>query len=157
MGLRWAERGSGWRPARREARLLAGAIDLVIAALLGVFCALLAVAVMLAQVNPLESDPTLNQWLAGYAAAALWLPAAPLYIALGSLTGGTLGARLVGLRVEATAGQTLARALLWWPGWFALAALWWPWVDPQGRALVDRITGSSLLERVDAGAGLPGP
>ena len=141
--------GGGWRPARREARLLAAAIDLGVVALLGALCAALALAAMLAQVDPFEADPTLGQWLVGYAVAALGLPAAALYIALATLRGGTLGARLLGLRVaEAAPARVLLRALLWWPGGIAAIALWWPWLDPQGRGLVDRISGTRLLERV---------
>ena len=140
--------GGGWQPARREARLLAAAIDLGVVALLGALCAALALAAMLAQVDPFETDPTLGQWLVGYAVAALWAPAAALYIALATLRGGTLGARLLGLRVaEAAPARVLLRALLWWPGGIAAIALWWPWLDPQGRALVDRISGTRLLER----------
>ena len=139
--------GGGWLPARREARLLAAAIDLVVVVLLGALCAALALAAMLAQVNPFEADPTLGQWLVGYAVAALWWPAAALYIALATLRGGTLGARLLGLRVDAASPRVILRALLWWPGGVAAIALWWPWLDPQGRALVDRITGTRLLER----------
>ena len=142
--------GGGWLPARREARLLAAAIDLVVVALLGALCAALALAAMLAQVDPFESDPTLGQWLVGYAVAALGLPAAALYIALATLRGGTLGARLLGLRVDAAPARVLLRALLWWPGGIAAIALWWPWLDPQGRALVDRVTGTRLLERAAA-------
>ena len=142
--------GGGRRPARREARLLATAIDLVVVALLGALCAALALAAMLAQVNPFEADPTLGQWLVGYAVAALWWPAAALYIALATLRGGTLGARLLGLRVDAAPARVILRALLWWPGGIAAIALWWPWLDPQGRGLVDRATGTWLLERTAA-------
>ena len=142
-----AQNTDDWMPARREARLVAGAVDLLVVAALGAGCAVLALAVMLVQVNPLRADPTLNQWLVGYAVAALALPAAPLYIALATLRGGTLGARLLGLRVQGGSGAVLARALLWWPGWIALVALWSPWLDPHGRALVDRLTGAPLLER----------
>ncbi len=143
--------GGGWLPARREARLLAAAIDLLVVALLGALCALLALAAMLIQVDPFAADPTLGQWLVGYAVAALGLPAAALYIALATLRGGTLGARLLGLRVvEAAPARVLLRALLWWPGGIAAIALWWPWLDPQGRALVDRVSGTRLLERAAA-------
>lgn len=140
--------GGGWLPARREARLLAATIDIVVVALLCALCAALALAAMLAQVNPFEADPTLGQWLVGYAVAALWAPAAALYIALATLRGGTLGARLLGLRVaDAAPARVILRALLWWPGGIAAIALWWPWLDPQARAPVDRLTGTWLLER----------
>ena len=141
------EDSEGWVPARREARLLAGAIDLLVVFAIGALCALLALAVMLVQVDPLSSDPSFGQWLVGYAVAALWFPAAALYIALGTLRGGTVGARVLGLRVGASAGQAAVRALLWWPGWIALIGLWWPWLDPRGCAPVDRLTGAWLLER----------
>lgn len=137
---------AGWVPARREARLLAGAIDLLVVALLGALCLLLALAAMLAQVDPFESDPTLGQWVVGYAVAALWFPVTVLYIALAGLRSGSVGARLLGLRVAGAPAQVLARALLWWPGWIAFAALWWPWLDPHGRAPVDRLTDTWLLE-----------
>ena len=146
----------GWVPARREARLLAGAIDLLVVALLGALCVLLALAAMLAQVDPFESDPTLGQWVVGYAVAALWFPVTALYIALASLRNGTVGARLLGLRVAGATPRMLARALLWWPGWIALAALWWPWLDPQGRAPVDRLTGTWLLEPAPQTVAQPG-
>ena len=116
MGLRSEERGIGWAPARREARVVAAAIDLLVVAVLAALCGLAALGVMLAQVNPLEADPTLGQWLVGYAIAALAIPAGPAYIWLATLSGGTLGARALGLRVEATPRSSLARALLWWPG-----------------------------------------
>lgn len=150
---------AGWVPARREARLLAGAIDLVVVALLGALCVLLALAAMLAQVDPFESDPTLGQWVVGYAVAALWFPVTVLYIALAGLRSGSVGARLLGLRVDGATprmARMLARALLWWPGWIALAALWWPWLDPQGRGPVDRLTGTWLLEPAARAAVQPG-
>ena len=156
MGLRSEERGIGWAPARREARVVAAAIDLFVVAVIAALCGLAALGVMLAQVNPLEADPTLGQWVVGYAIAALSIPAGPAYIWLGTRSGGTLGARALGLRVEATPSSSLARALLWWPGcWLALVGLWWPWLDPEGRALVDRATGAWLLERVRLDAATP--
>lgn len=141
----------GWRPARREARVVAAVVDLIVVALIGVLFGLLALAVMLAQADPREIDPTLGEWIWGYAAASLWLPASALYIGLAGARGGTLGARLLTLRVQAPPAAALSaavfRAILWWPGGIALIALWWPWIDPAGRSLVDRLTGTWLLER----------
>ena len=85
MGLRSEERGIGWAPARREARVVAAAIDLFVVALIAALCGLAALGVMLAQVNPLEADPTLGQWVVGYAIAALAIPAGSAYIWLGTL------------------------------------------------------------------------
>ena len=45
---------------RREARAVAAAIDLLVIAAIGAICLVLAVAVMLAQVNPAERDPSPN-------------------------------------------------------------------------------------------------
>ena len=143
------ERGGGdWTPARREARAVAAAIDAATAGAIGAAALLAATALMLVQVNPLERDPTGGEWAAGYAAAALWFPAVALYIAVGTMRGGTLGARAAGIRIEATPLQAIARALLWWPGLLMLgAALWLPWLDAEGRGPADRLTGTRMLER----------
>lgn len=139
-----------WQPARREARMVAAAIDAVVAGLIGCAALLAATALMLIQVNPLERDPTGGEWAAGYIAAAAWFPAVAIYIGIATLRGGTIGARMTGLRVRATPPQALARALLWWPGLlFFGAALWLPWLDAEGRGLSDRLTGTRLLERAD--------
>ena len=140
--------GSGGpRLARREARLLAAVIDLAAAALIGLAALLAATALMLIQVNPLERDPSGGEWAAGYAAFALWIPAVTAYVGFATARGGTLGARLAGLRVTGGGMQAAARALLWWPGAAAAgAALWWPWADRDGRAMVDRLTGTWVLE-----------
>ncbi len=144
-----AESGA-WRPARREARAVAAAIDAAVVAVIGGVALLAATALMLIQVNPLERDPTGGEWTAGYIAAAMWFPAAALYIGLATLRGGTLGARLTGLHVRATPPQAVSRALLWWPGLLLFgAALWLPWLDAEGRGLSDRLTSTRLLERAD--------
>ena len=144
-----AESGA-WRPARREARAVAAAIDAAVVAVIGCVALLAAMALMLIQVNPLERDPSGGEWTAGYAAAAMWFPAAALYIGIATLRGGTLGARMAGLRVLATPPQAIARALLWWPGLlFFGAALWLPWLDAEGRGPADRLTGTRLMERAD--------
>lgn len=134
------------RLARREARLLAAAIDLAAAAAIGLAALLAAAALMLLQVNPIERDPSGGEWLAGYAALALWIPAVAAYIGFATARGGTLGARLAGLRVTGGGRRAAWRALLWWPGAAAGIALWWPWIDGEGRALVDRLTGTLVIE-----------
>ena len=135
------------RLARREARALAGAIDLLIVALIGALCAAAALTAMLLQVDPALRDPTPGEWAVGYAVFLLWLPAAALYASLSAARGQSVGARAVGLRIVADPPAAAARGLLWWPGALLFAvALWWPWIDPQGRAPVDRITGSWLIE-----------
>ena len=129
---------------------MAAAIDAAAVGVLGAVALMAATALMLAQVNPLERDPTGGEWAAGYAAAALWFPAAALYIAVGTARGGTIGARMAGIRIEATPLQAIGRALLWWPGLIFLgAALWWPWIDSEGRGPADRLTGTRMLERAD--------
>ena len=135
-------------PARREARMVAAAIDAAAAGAIGAAVLLAATALMLVQVNPLERDPTGGEWAAGYAAAALWFPAVAIYIAVGTICGGTIGARAAGIRIEASPLQAAGRALLWWPGLIMLgAALWLPWLDAEGRGPADRLTGTRMLER----------
>ncbi len=135
-----------WRPARREAKAVAGAIDLVVVALLGAVFAMLGFLIMLIQVNPLERDPTGGEWALGYAIWLLWIPAAAIYAALGDWT---LGARMIGLRLERRRWDALAlRGLLWWPSLIALGVgLWWSWVDREGRSPADIVSGAGMLER----------
>ena len=135
-----------WRPARREAKAVAGAIDLVVVALLGAVFAMLGFLIMLIQVNPLERDPTGGEWALGYAIWLLWIPAAAIYAALGDRT---LGARMIGLRLERRRWDALAlRGLLWWPSLIALGVgLWWSWIDREGRSPADIVSGAGMLER----------
>ncbi len=135
-----------WRPARREAKAVAGAIDLVAVALIGAICAALGFVVMLIQVNPLERDPTGAEWALGYAIWLLWIPTAALYAALGERT---LGARAMGLRLERRSFYSAAiRGLVWWPSLIGLGVgLWWSWIDREGRSPADIISGTGMLER----------
>lgn len=135
-----------WRPARREARAVAGAIDLAIVALLGGVVAALGFLIMLIQVNPLERDPTGGEWALGYAIWLLWIPAAAIYASLGDRT---LGARVLGLQLERRGPlQRVARGLLWWPSLLCLAVgMWWSWIDREGRSPADILSGARMLER----------
>ncbi len=107
--------------ARREARFVAGAIDLaVLFLLLPVFLSFAGLTILL-QTNWLEVDPTGNEWLWGYVVAMLWFAAPLCYFALGTMFGGTVGARVLRLRILTATGKTpsplrsLARALLLYP------------------------------------------
>ncbi len=107
--------------ARREARFVAGAIDVVVLLLmLPLFLGFGGLTVLL-QTNWLEVDPSGREWLWGYVVATLWFAAPLWYVALGASFGGTVGARLLRLRVLTAAGEApsprraLARALLLYP------------------------------------------
>ena len=139
--------------ARREARFVAGAIDLVVLLLLlPVFVGFAGLTVLL-QTNWLEVDPSGREWLWGYLVAALWLAAPLWYVVLGAAFGGTVGARVLGLRVLTAAGEApsprraLARALLLYPslgllGLGPLLAL----SRKDGRPFHDTISGTYVWE-----------
>ena len=130
---------------RREARLVAAAIDFVAIGLFSVVCAAGATLAMLLQVDPLERDPTAGEWAAGYAIALLWFLLSSLYAGLGART---IGARSLGLR-ELRAGPRsfVVRGLLWWPSLLCFGVgMWWPWIDRMGRSLPDMLSGSFLIE-----------
>ena len=131
--------------ARREARALAGAIDLLVVASLGILCAVAAFVAMRLQVDPFERDPSGGEWAVGYSVWLCWIPLATVYAALGSRT---LGARLTGLRVVgATPLRLAARGMVWWLSALLLGAgVWWPWLDPRGRSLADIVSGTRTLE-----------
>lgn len=135
-----------WRPARREAKAVAGAIDLVAVALLAGVVAALGFLVMLIQVNPPEQNPTGGEWALGYAVWLLWIPAVTVYASLGDRT---LGARVLGLRLERSGlPQRIVRGLLWWPSALCLAVgVWWSWIDREGRSPADILSGARMLER----------
>lgn len=140
--------------ARREARFVAFAVDaLVLAVLMVPFVALGGLAVLL-QSAWLEVDPTLGEWLIGGGVAGVWLAIPPLYAAVGALSGGTLGARLLRLAIADADGRpvdadrAVMRALLLYPSTWVLGlgqavAL----VDPLGRGLHDRLAGTVVVER----------
>lgn len=107
--------------ARREARFVAGAIDIaVLLLMLPVFLGFAGLTVLL-QTSWLEVDPTGREWLWGYMVATLWFAAPLWYVALGTAFGGTVGARALRLRVQTATGdapsqrRSLARALLLYP------------------------------------------
>ena len=145
---------AGWRPARREARLVALCVDaLVLAAAVPLFLALGGLTVLL-QTQWLEVDPSGTEWIWGGLVSALWLPAGVAYFALGTARAGTLGARLLGLVVRdregraVTARRAAARAALMPP--LALAAgagPLWALADRQGRMLHDVVSATVVLER----------
>lgn len=130
---------------RREARVVAAAIDFVVIGLFSALCAAAALTAMLLQVDPLERDPTAGEWGVGYAIALCWFMLSSLYAGLGART---LGARALGLRELRGGKRTfVVRGLMWWPSVLLLGiGLWWPWVDPQGRSLPDMMSGSLLIE-----------
>ena len=130
---------------RREARLVAAAIDFVVIGLFSALCAVIATVAMLLQVDPLQRDPTAGEWGVGYAIALLWFLLSSLYAGLGART---LGARLLGLRELRGGARTFViRGLMWWPSLLILGiGMWWPWIDPQGRSLPDMLSGSLLIE-----------
>ncbi len=130
---------------RREARVVAAAIDFVVIGLLGGLCGAVAILVMLLQVNPFERDPTAGEWGAGYGVALSWFLWSSLYAGLGART---VGARALRLR-ERRGGKRafIARGLFWWPSLLCVGiGLWWPWIDAQGRSLSDILSGSPLIE-----------
>jgi len=133
---------------RREARAVASAIDLVVIALIGVGFASAALIAMLIQVDPFARDPTLGEWIVGYAVFLLALPASVVYASLGPRT---LGARLLRLQMSPDPRwRLLVRGLMWWPSLLIVGAgLWWAWIDAQGRSLTDVVSGTLLVETID--------
>ncbi|MDE2967510.1 MAG: RDD family protein [Chloroflexota bacterium] len=130
---------------RREARVVAAAIDFVVIGLFSALCAAAALLAMLLQVDPLERDPTAGEWGVGYAIALFWFMLSSLYAGLGART---VGARALGLRELRGGKRTFViRGLIWWPSLLLLGVgLWWPWFDRQGRSLPDMLSGSLLIE-----------
>lgn len=130
---------------RREARLVAAAIDLLVIFLFSAICAAAAAFAMLLRVDPLERDPSAAEWGVGYAIALFWFLLSSLYAGLGART---LGARALRLRELRGGTRTFViRGLIWWPSVLLLGiGMWWPWIDRQGRSLPDMLSGSLLFE-----------
>ena len=146
-------------PARREARLVALALDALLLALaLALFVALGALTVLL-QTDWLAVDPTTPEWTWGGAVMSIWLALPLIYFTAGAhgggiTNGGTLSARVMGLTVRAATGQppSLRRALVRSAAmYFSLGVLGIGVLvslfDRQGRTLHDALSGTCVLER----------
>ena len=84
--------------ARREARLVAFAIDgLTLAALAVPFLAVAGLAVLL-QSDWLAVDPSGGEWAVGYGIALSWLVAPLIYVTLGTVSGGDSRGAVAGTR-----------------------------------------------------------
>lgn len=149
---------TGYAPARREARALAFVIDAFVLALLGLpFIAGGGLAVLL-QSDWLDQDPSGSAWAVGYGIVSGWLLLPWLYASHGAAHGGTVGARLLGLRVAGAGlrplapGRALLRAGLMYLSVAVLGIGQWSSVwDRQGRTLPDRLAGTQIYEAGRAG------
>jgi len=143
------------RPARLEARIVAGGVDaLILFALLPPFVALAGLTV-LAQTDWLAQDPSGTEWMWGYLVGGLWLLTPPLYFTLGAMRGDTTGARLLGLTIRGDGrsrpalGSALLRALLTMLGFLLLGiGFMGSAFDSRRRTLGDRLSGTEVLEAV---------
>ena len=145
---------AAWRPARLEARAVALALDLVVAAAMGAAFLALGAVVVLLQTDWLADDPSRAEWLWGYLVAALWLPALLAYFGAGASRRGTPGQRALGLRVCDRRGNALGggratarvvvQLLAAAPLGLGLLA---PLIDGRRRSLADRATGTFVWER----------
>lgn len=153
--MRGVSRSQSRLPARREARFVAWAIDaLVVALTLPVFLGLGGLTVLL-QTDWLALDPNGMQWVGGYVVALLWLSVPLWYFGLASARGGTVGARVMGLRVvdpggrQVTTGQALWRALLMYPSLALLGAGGLMSLRSGGLTAHDQWSGTLVVEIVD--------
>ena len=154
-----SDRAAVYRHARREARLIAFAVDGVVLAAAAIpFLAVGALAV-LAQSDWLGVDPRAHEWVVGYGIAAAWLLLPAAYSAAGAARRGTIGERLMGIRVlrpdgrRPGAARAITRAALRYPSVLLLGiGLWASLLDPQGRTLHDRLAGTASFERVEPGS-----
>ncbi len=140
-------------PARREARLVAFSVDLVVLAGLAVIFLAAGGLTVLLQTDWLAVDPNRREWAWGYAIASWWVLVPLIYFSVGARTRGTVGARLMGLRVRdlygrpVTRRRAVARALLMYPAaLFAGAGVVSSLLNRQGRPLHDRWSGTMLME-----------
>ena len=139
-------------PARREARVVAAAIDAAVLALTALPFVALAGLVVLLQTDWLAVDPSGSEWALGYVLAALWLLVPPAYFAAGARYG-TPGARRMALRVvDETGGAPAwpragARGLLVYPSLLGLGVgVWLPLLNGRGRGFADLVTRTRTIE-----------
>ena len=139
-------------PARREARVVAAAIDAAVLVLTALPFVLLAGLAVLLQTNWLAVDPSGSEWALGYVLAALWLLVPPAYFAAGARHG-TLGARRMVLRVVDENGgvpawsRAGARGLLVYPSLLGLGVgVWLPLLNGRGLGFADLVTRTWIVE-----------
>ena len=142
---------SPYPPARREARLVASAVDAAVLLLALAAFVLAGGLVVLLQTNWMEVDPTGRERLWGSLVAGLWVFFPLVYFTVGAATTGTLGARVVGLRVVGQTGRPVGwtraalRSVLLYPGAVGPAAMTSAG-DRHGRPFHDRATRTLVVE-----------
>ena len=152
--------------ARREARVVATAIDLMILGVAGGLFAGLGGLTVLLQTDWLAVDPSRAELVWGGVVAGLWLGLPPLYFTVGAWRWGTAGSRRLGLEVrqyegagqtgsELGLGRAALRAMLLCASFPGLGLGFLVGVfHPEGRALHDWATHTAMVER-NAVAGRP--
>ena len=145
--------------ARREARVVATAIDLTILGIVGALFAALGGLAVLLQTDWLAVDPSRGELVWGGVVAGLWLVLPPLYFAAGSWRWGTVGSRQMGLETrryeghgQIGSGVNPARAALravLFCGSFPIVGLGLlvGVFHPEGRALHDVASRTAMVER----------
>ena len=145
--------------ARREARVVATAIDLSILGVVGAMFAALGGLAVLLQTDWLAVDPSRAELVWGGVVAGLWLAIPPLYFAVGSWRWGTIGSRYTGLEMRRYEGngrngagvspaRATLRAMLFCASFPVLGlGLLVGVFHPQGRALHDLATRTAMVER----------
>ncbi len=151
--------------ARREARVVAMAIDLTVLGIAAAVLAALGGLTVLLQTDWLAVDPSRSELIWGGVVAGLWLALPPLYFTAGSWRWGTIGSRRLGLEVRryGGAGQIGAGA---GPGRAALRAAVLCATFPllglgflvgafhtEGRLLHDLATQTAMVEAAGATVG----
>jgi uncharacterized RDD family membrane protein YckC len=154
--------------ARREARVVATAIDLTLLAIVAAVFAALGGLTVLLQTDWLAVDPSRTELVWGGVVAGLWLAVPPLYFTVGSWRGGTAGSRRVGIetrRYGGTAplggdlalGRAASRAVLLCASFPLLGiGLLVGVFHPEGRALHDLATRTAMVERSAVASGSSG-